>query len=234
MGEPPPVHKWFEIAAEQGDLVAAFNYAVCLAEGVGVPRDDVRAAFWLKRAADDLVSAQYWYGRMLAEGRGVPRDDAEAITWFARAAEAGLVEAQVALAERHLNGLGTPRNPQLAKAWLLQAAAEHTGAMFALGALHADGQDIETDHEEARRWFVRAAKREHPLAALMIARYAVRGLGGPQDIDVGRRWYEHAALLGVPEAMGELSTLNEELAKHPAQISQTELGLDSDVARHPP
>src|SRR6185436_1267596 len=119
MGEPPPVHKWFEIAAEQGDLVAAFNYAVCLAEGVGVPRDDVRAAFWLKRAADDLVSAQYWYGRMLAEGRGVPRDDAEAITWFARAAEAGLVEAQVALAERHLNGLGTPRNPQLAKAWLL-------------------------------------------------------------------------------------------------------------------
>ena len=66
--DPPPVHEWFERAAEQGDLIGAFNYAVCLAEGVGVPRDDERAAFWLKRAAEGVVNAQYWYGRMLAAG----------------------------------------------------------------------------------------------------------------------------------------------------------------------
>ena len=98
MQAPPPVHEWFERAAEQGDMIGAFNYAVCLAEGVGVPRDEERAAFWLQRAAATVVNAQYWYARMLAEGRGVARDVEAAAAWFTRAAEAGLVEAQVALA----------------------------------------------------------------------------------------------------------------------------------------
>ena len=34
--------EWFEQAASAGDLVAAYNYGVCLAEGVGVERDDAR------------------------------------------------------------------------------------------------------------------------------------------------------------------------------------------------
>ena len=63
--------EWFEQAAASGDLVAAFNFGVCLAEGVGVERDDRKAAEWLRRAADGVVNAQYWYGRMLIEGRGV-------------------------------------------------------------------------------------------------------------------------------------------------------------------
>jgi len=42
----------------------------------------------------------------------------------------------------------------------------------------------------------------------MFARYAARGLGGPRDVETGRRWYEHAASLGVPEAAGELATLD--------------------------
>ena len=84
------MHEWFERAAGQGDLVAAYNYAVCLAEGIGLPRDDERAVFWLKRASEGVADAQYWYGRMLAEGRGVVKDEAAAATWFARAAEAGV------------------------------------------------------------------------------------------------------------------------------------------------
>lgn len=202
--EPPPVHEWFERAAQQGDLIAAFNYAVCLAEGVGVSRNDERAAFWLKRAAEGVVSAQYWYGRMLAEGRGVAKDDAEAAAWFARAAEAGMAEAQVALAELHMDGRGVPRDHQIAKCWFLRATpAGHAGAMFALGALHGGGHDIETDREEARRWFAQAAEHGHPIAALMLARYAVRGLGGPRDIEAGRRWYAQAASLGAAEAADE-------------------------------
>ena len=163
------MHEWFERAAEQGDLIGAFNYAVCLAEGVGVPRNDERAAFWLKRAAEGVVTAQYWYGRMLAEGRGVAKDDAEAAVWFARAAEAGMAEAQVALAELHVNGRGVPRDHQLARSWFLRAIpAMHAGAMFALGALYGGGHDIEIDREEARRWFAQAAEHGHPIAALML------------------------------------------------------------------
>ena len=68
---------WFEQAAESGDLIAAFNFGVCLAEGVGIERDDRKAAEWLRRAADGVVNAQYWYGRMLVEGRGVEANPEE-------------------------------------------------------------------------------------------------------------------------------------------------------------
>jgi len=206
---PPPVHEWFECEAEQGDLVSAFNYAVCLAEGLGVPRNDERAAFWLRRAAEVVVKAQYWYGRMLADGRGVPRDEAEAVTWFARAADAGLPEAQVALGERHVIGRGVPRDREFARSWFLRAAqAGHPAGMFALGMLHADEQDGAADYVEARRWFVEAAGHDHPTAYLMLARYAVRGLAGPRDLEAGRRWFAQAASLGAAEAADELSALD--------------------------
>ena len=103
------MHEWFERAAEQGDLIGAFNYAVCLAEGVGVPRNDERAAFWLKQAAEGVVNAQYWYGRMLAEGRGVAKDDAAAAAWFTRAAEAGHPVAALMLARCWCAAWADPR-----------------------------------------------------------------------------------------------------------------------------
>ena len=118
-GDPPPVHEWFERAAEQGDLVGAFNFAVCLAEGVGVSRNDERAAFWLRRAAEGVVEAQYWYGQMLAEGRGMAKDGAAAAVWFTLAADFGMPQAQVALAELHVNGHGVSRDHRLAESLVL-------------------------------------------------------------------------------------------------------------------
>ncbi len=85
--------------------------------------------------------------------------------------------------------------------------------MFALGALHASSYDIATDYETARHWFAEAAAQGHPNAALMFARYAINGLGGPRDIEAGRHWYAQAAALGVPEAAGELATFAQD--RHP-------------------
>ncbi|WP_339086842.1 tetratricopeptide repeat protein [Hyphomicrobium sp. ghe19] len=100
--ERPPIHEWFERRAEQGDLIGAFNYAVCLAQGLGVPPNEERAAFWLERAAKGVVQAQFWYGRVLASGSGVAKDEVQAAIWLARAAEGGMGEAQLALAELQL------------------------------------------------------------------------------------------------------------------------------------
>ena len=103
--------EWFEQAAASGDLVAAFNFGVCLAEGVGVDRDDRKAAEWMRRAADGVVNAQYWYGRMLVEGRGIEADPGQGRAWIERAAAVGMPEAEVALAElKLLSGRGGPRD----------------------------------------------------------------------------------------------------------------------------
>ena len=51
--------EWFEQAAGSGDMVAAFNFGVCLAEGVGIERDDRRAAMWAQGGRrDGVVNAQ--------------------------------------------------------------------------------------------------------------------------------------------------------------------------------
>jgi TPR repeat protein/tetratricopeptide (TPR) repeat protein len=83
------VSNWFAQAAASGDPVAAFNYAVCLTHGIGVGRNDREAARWLRKASDNVVDAQYWYGRILLDGRGVERDPQQGHAWLARAAASG-------------------------------------------------------------------------------------------------------------------------------------------------
>ena len=98
-------------------------------------RDEHLAARWMRRAADGVVDAQYWYGRMLVEGRGVQTDAKEGRSFIARAAAAGMAEAELALAEMMVNGRGGLRDPFTARALLEKAAKSgHVGAMSALNA----------------------------------------------------------------------------------------------------
>lgn len=160
---------WLKHAAEQGDAMACFNYAVCLINGIGVPADVPQAARLLARAAETLPLAQYWHGRLLAEGQGVPRDEAAACACFTRAAQAGIAEAQLALADCHLHGRGVPRDVARAEAWLLEAAAQgQAGAFFTLGLLHAGEGGHAVDRTQAGHWFARAAAAGHPLAPRMM------------------------------------------------------------------
>ena len=49
---------WFQQRAEAGDSAAICNLGMCLAEGIGTPRDDVRALALFTRAADRIPVAQ--------------------------------------------------------------------------------------------------------------------------------------------------------------------------------
>ena len=81
--------RWLRVAAEAGDGVAAHDLAICLAHGIGTPRDDAEAVHWFRRAIDTVPVARYWYGRMLAEGRGVAADQAAARACYLQAAAEG-------------------------------------------------------------------------------------------------------------------------------------------------
>ncbi|WP_292299223.1 tetratricopeptide repeat protein [Mesorhizobium sp.] len=143
---------WFGATASSGDLTAAFNLGLCFAEGVGVRKDQERAAQSMRRAAEGVAEAQYMYARMLQNGRGMTADDKQARVWFERAAKAGLVEAQVALAEMLYNGRGGERSSVAAAHLFKQAAAAgHAGAMFAIGALYETGQGLALDYKAAQK-----------------------------------------------------------------------------------
>ncbi len=203
-----PVHEWFEQAAESGDLVGAYNYAVCLAEGMGMARDDARAAHWFRRAAEGVVNAQYRYGRMLMEGRGVAQDFAEARIWLRKAAQTNMADALIDLAALLVQGLGGPRDDEAARQLFEQAAAQNrTEAMFALGALYGGGHDIPTDRAVSLAWYAQAAERGHARAALMVGKYLRLGIATPINIEGARTCFTQAAQAGLEEAQAELASL---------------------------
>lgn len=84
--------------ARWNDVYSMIWLAQILEAGVGVPRDETRAARLMERGAqidnDAHASlARYHWGVALAEGRGVPRDPVQARRWLRRAAAEGVADA---------------------------------------------------------------------------------------------------------------------------------------------
>lgn len=205
--------------AEKGDLLAAFNFGVCLAQGVGIEKNEEQALVWLKRAAEKVVNAQYWYGQMLVAGRGTDENLEEGRSWIQKASEAGMVDAQVTYADMLVRGEGGPKNHHLALE-LYEKAAEsgNVAAMFSIGAMLGGGHDVTEDRVAAQQWFLKAAEKGSPAAQLMMGRYLANGLAGERDIEKARFWYRKAEEQNVFQASAELSALN--MAEHysPASV----------------
>ncbi len=81
-----------EALAREGDLLSAFNYAVCLHLGVGREKDPAGAIAWMRHASEGgQLNARYWLGRLILEGGG---DAEEAWRLIGEAAMEGVPEAR--------------------------------------------------------------------------------------------------------------------------------------------
>ncbi len=91
-----------EEAARTGDAEASWKLGLSYLKGIGVPKDEAKAAEWLKRAANlGHTRAQVTLSDLYLNGIGVPRDYIRAYTWASIAAERGAVdEPSPALRER--------------------------------------------------------------------------------------------------------------------------------------
>ena len=88
-----------------------------------VPQDDVKAAKWYRKAAEQGgAAAQYSLGVMYATGRGVSQDDAEAVKWLRKVADQGYARAQYGLGFMYNYGRGVPESDVEAYAWVNIAA----------------------------------------------------------------------------------------------------------------
>jgi len=74
---------------------------------------------WRPAAERGDANAAFGMG-VLAEARG---NETEAAHWYEKAALGGLPSAQVLMGHRYIEGLGVPRDPILAYAWLTRAIA---------------------------------------------------------------------------------------------------------------
>lgn len=93
-------YRWFVLSAQKGHPHAAFHLAVMYSKGLGVPRNDHKAAFWYEQAANrNIIDAQALLGTMFWSGRGVEQDYENALYWFSRAALQGDEQIQRLLLE---------------------------------------------------------------------------------------------------------------------------------------
>lgn len=151
----------FAEAAQRGNRLAQFNYAMMLMRGEGTVARPEEAVKWLRRAADNqMTHAQFAYGELYERGELVPRSLEDANKWYERAATGGHVEAQRALATNYFTGRGVPRDYKRAFTWYKKAAEAGDGpSQYIVGSYYERGEPgvVPQDIEQAKNWYGKAA-----------------------------------------------------------------------------
>ena len=85
----PEAVRWYELAANQGDLSAQKRVAMIYLKGEkNLPADPVKAAYWLLIASKQHdKDSQRELAMLYAKGLGVPRDDISAAKWYFESAK---------------------------------------------------------------------------------------------------------------------------------------------------
>lgn len=86
----------------------------------------------------------------------------------------------------------------------------HTSAMYNLGVIYYQGNDVDTNYAEAVKWFEMAAEKNDMDAIMALALiYSEGGFGVTQDYAKVVEYYKKAAEMGNPIAQYNLGTYHE-------------------------
>ncbi len=196
--------------AEKGDSAAQTLAAEIYARGLGVPRDEKKAAdLYAKAAAQGVPAAQFQYALLLLDGRVVPKDEKRAFSLMKDAADAGNRLAAFNYAQ-----ILVEKNPGaegLEKAYDYYQKAAESGlpdAEYAMSQAFANGVGGRAkDDKKARAWLLKAARQNYDTAELDLGTWLVEGRGGPADLEGGFHWLKQAAEGGNVAAANRLAKL---------------------------
>lgn len=180
------VFRWYQRAAEAGDVEAQFMLGLQYEQGLrGEVPDLERAERWFRQAAEGGNALAQFRLALLLQGRTAAAARTEAVRWLTDAAEQGLADAQFNLAIALETGVGTASDEAAAIAWYRAAADQGMPqAMYNLGGLLATGSNAPLDDIEAYAWLERAARLDASGAADLRDRLA--GRMTPAMIDEAR------------------------------------------------
>jgi uncharacterized protein len=172
------------------------------ANGLGVPRDDQKAADWYKlAAARGDRNAMFALAIFALQGRAGPRDRAQSAKWLAAAAKLGHPEAAYDLALLYVEGQLFPQDFKRAAELLRQAANEGSPqAQYALGTFYKDGRGVPADMHEAVKLWAAASLAGDTDAEVEYAIALYNGDGVTRDEDAAAQIFFKAAKDGSPIA----------------------------------
>lgn len=82
------------------------------------------------------------------------------------------------------------------------------GAAYEIGLRFAEGRGIESNLDEAAKWYDRAAQAGVVPAIFRLGTFYEKGLSVKRDVDIARRYYLQAAERGNAKAMHNLAVLD--------------------------
>ena len=123
--------------ANAGDMLAQHELGLRYLTGLGAERDTVKAAYWIRKAAEqNLVPARYNLGILTYHGWGEPWNPFESFRHFLYCAEQKMPEAELVVGEFYTDNLIVPQDLHKALEWLKKASdAEYKPATEALHEL---------------------------------------------------------------------------------------------------
>lgn len=85
-------------------------------------------------------------------------------------------------------------------AWSLGAYEGDIEAQYNLGVLYLEGRGVERNLDQARNWFLKAARKQHLEAQYNLGHMALSGMGMEKDVNVALKWWQQAAQGGYAQA----------------------------------
>ena len=237
----------YQNAFEAGGCAAdaAFRLGLCKLKGLGTDKNEREAFEWFCRG-DELgsVEAMYMKGECLTYGVGTDKDLEAAAEAYLKAVKTEeqisdrVVPAMLSMAICYENGIGIHKNYKKALE-LYKKASEYgnADAMYRAGRTIMSSADMKTEYSVARVYILRAARKGHLPAMLLMGIFADEGRGIPQNREDAKRWYTKAVntetattppLFDFPERFAE----NTRLAVESKIEAQYKLGML--IARHSP
>ena len=155
---------------------------------------------WLVALAEGFVREQQPEVQVLAVQK--PKEtDSDYARRLTSQAEGGDMASQIALAEAHFYGRGTPTNRAEAVKWYrLAAKAGEASAQASLGLCLLRGWGCERSRVEAVSWYVAAAEQGDLAAMNDLAFCYMHGMGVAKDPETGFSWALKAAERGQASA----------------------------------
>ena len=197
----------FQTLADQNDVQAQFNLALCYTNGQGVPQDYSKAVYWYEKAANqDYALAQTYLGFCYYNGQGVLQDYSKAAYWDEKAANQGIASAQFNLGNSYANGEGVPQDYSKAVYWYKKSANQDCApAQYMLGVCYDNGQGVSQDYSKAVYWYEKAANQGYASAQFNLGSSYANGEGVPQDYSKAVYWYKKAADQNLADAQYNLA-----------------------------
>ena len=207
-------------AAEHGDAAAQAYIGWLYLNGNGVPKNELEAFKWTRRAADQgNPGAEFNLGTQYFFGQGIEKSETEAVKWYRKAADHNFSQAQYTLGCLYQSGAGVATDTAEAVKWFLRAAKQgYALAELSLSAAYYNGTGVLKDEVEAAKWCRKAADQGLAGSQYVLGIAYANGNGVPKNEGEAVTWYRRAAeqdladaqyALGVAYAMGKGVTIDD-------------------------